>query len=657
MDIKMKVKVFLSICLVQVFGASLLCQAEWGKVLASSNPATSFGPDYSAMAAYGGYLINNLGNFEECNKIATANYVVLVFNELLPKIVQTYCGPSVCTEEDYKTLVLPYTVNYPILDVVFPYKYQQDTYNDNFTPSAIALLLFISILGAIGIAATACEYFRQKGWKKKLWYKLLTCFSAIKNVKLLFLQRSEEKMGKIDTLELFNCVKVLSVCWVIVGHAAIVQFDSGLLDNYSTIQNYFIKSNSIIMVASTYAVDAIFWVSGFLMSYFFLIYLEKTGSFSILSLLNMYLYRYIRITPALLFAILFYMSLGKYIGSGPLFFNYDNNSSLADCHDWAFTNIIYLNNFVPENKGNYCLSHTWYLAADMQYFIVFPIVLIIYAKVHKAVGWVLLVGLVFLGPVSSGIIADHYHFNAGLFLNTDPRDYQNYYYIKPYTRTPPYALAVASGVILYSYRKLQENKVIFDRFANAIAGAFSNLIVRCLVFLLGVSLIDIFIFSQYDLYSHPGTNFLYPATYYKFDHWTDAQNTAFVALERLGYGLGLTFIFLPLLLGYFPKITQAMSHAAWSFIGRLTFVMYLIHYPFIFIIVMSQRSSEDMNTYNVVRDAVFYIALSIVASIPIVLLIEYPMVNLAKRILNRREKRAKVVSIDSKEGEPIRDNA
>ena len=44
--------------------------------------------------------------------------------------------------------------------------------------------------------------------------QVLLCFSAYSNYKKIFTKRA----GENDTLELLNCVRVLSMGWVILGH-------------------------------------------------------------------------------------------------------------------------------------------------------------------------------------------------------------------------------------------------------------------------------------------------------------------------------------------------------------------------------------------------------------------------------------------------------
>jgi peptidoglycan/LPS O-acetylase OafA/YrhL len=603
------------------------CKAEWQKVLASQDPATSAGKDYQNMALYSGIIINSLGNYDSCNKIEIARYVVLTYSRSRPAIVQTFCGPIACTKEDYYDSTLPYIQGTP-LDVEFPHKYQEDYYS-SYTPSAILMLVLMFWLIGIAVIATATEYFTQSEEEESMWYKALLCFSLIKNGKMILAQRSQEKFGKTDTFDVLDAARVMSIGWVISYHVVAIQCNSSVLNNFDTIYDELGESKFLIALTGTYAVDTFFWISGFLMAYFFLVELEKAENFTISDLLKHYLHRYLRITPAILFVILFFMSMQKYIGNGPIFTHVTEKSALTDCDDYFYTNILYLNNIIPNFKGNNCLSHSWYLAVDMQCFIIFSLVIVVYSKLSKALGWIIIAAACCCGIITSGVIATHYELKVGAFMSGNEYDW--YYYRKPYTRTPPYALAVGAGIVVYSYRQLQKNGQIYDKFANYIANALNNTYVKYGTFFLGLSLINTFIWAQYDVYSHPGPN-------YEYEEWSDSQSAAFIAFERFGFGLGVSFILIPLLLGHFSWIIGFMGFIPWSYFSRVSFVVYLIHFPIIFVVLLSQRAVDELNIFNTIRNTVYFFVLSCFCAVPIVLLIEFPILNVDKLFLRRSER-------------------
>ena len=55
---------------------------------------------------------------------------------------------------------------------------------------------------------------------------------------------------------------------------------------------------------------------------------------------------YYRLTPTLMFFILFSAKLSPFLGAGPLWFVRMDTSSCSE--NW-WTNLLYINNFIPEN--------------------------------------------------------------------------------------------------------------------------------------------------------------------------------------------------------------------------------------------------------------------------------------------------------------------
>jgi len=80
----------------------------------------------------------------------------------------------------------------------------------------------------------------------------------------------------------------------------------------------------------------------------------------------MVLGRYSRIAPLFYIMILFLWKFVPLIGgSGPRFYKYEESHGCSDSWFWHFA---FLNNFFPWKTASNCLSQTWYLANDLQFF-------------------------------------------------------------------------------------------------------------------------------------------------------------------------------------------------------------------------------------------------------------------------------------------------
>ena len=122
-----------------------------------------------------------------------------------------------------------------------------------------------------------------------------------------------------------------------------------------------------LMLNGVVAVDTFFFMSGFLVAWIGLNDMEK-GRFS---LIKFYVHRYIRLTIPVMLLIGFGVTLWPHVGSGT---NWGSvQIFVANCEKNWWTNLLYIQNFVrPEEM---CLGVTWYLAVDMQYFWISPLLL------------------------------------------------------------------------------------------------------------------------------------------------------------------------------------------------------------------------------------------------------------------------------------------
>jgi peptidoglycan/LPS O-acetylase OafA/YrhL len=138
-----------------------------------------------------------------------------------------------------------------------------------------------------------------------------------------------------------------------------------------------------LIYGAYYAVDAFFWLSGLLMAYIFVKELvSKNGK---VRWALVYFHRFYRILPLYMFCLFLSWAFIKYCGDGPLWFGADGFNN--DCKRYWWTNLLFLNNFLPDGDGSGCLGQAWYLANDMQFFIISPPILYCYHRISRVCGW------------------------------------------------------------------------------------------------------------------------------------------------------------------------------------------------------------------------------------------------------------------------------
>ena len=209
-------------------------------------------------------------------------------------------------------------------------------------------------------------------------------------------------------------------------------------------------------------------------------------------------------------------------------------------------------------------------------------------------------------------------------------DYMEFYYIKPYARIPPYVLGVGCGFIMFSYRKYKEDSQAYDKLALYLGIAYERFLVRAISSVFGLAIINFLIFIEYNSLQHPGNEG-------KYEYFSKTANVAYVAFQRFGFGLGITLLFLPMLLGHFRFITKVLSVYPWVVLSKFTFAIYLIHYNIIEIAFRSQENVLMLNDYNNIRDTTFFFFVSLTFAVFITLLVELPAANLEKLLFSSQK--------------------
>ncbi len=234
-----------------------------------------------------------------------------------------------------------------------------------------------------------------------------SAFSLRDNLRRLLL-RPDGNLGAVDG------VRAWSILWVVLMHAAMkpgIQFAPGplapLLHSFS--RGYL-------------GVSMFFVLSGFLIARLLLRQLVATGT---LHLRDFYRRRALRILPAYYLVLILYCAIeGSPCGTV-----------------WA--NLLFINNFIPWRSQ--CMSWSWSLAIEEQFYLLFPLGLLLLFRLRRGRAAVLLIAIAATSLIRGWIIWRHgWH-----LLDIDYTDdgVADALYTKPYTR----AGELLCGVLL-AYR-------------------------------------------------------------------------------------------------------------------------------------------------------------------------------------------------------------
>ncbi|XP_057290815.1 O-acyltransferase like protein-like [Hydractinia symbiolongicarpus] len=429
--------------------------------------------------------------------------------------------------------------------------------------------------------------------------KFLLCFSLIKNTKTLF--DTTVPPGAITCI---NGIRTLSITWVIQGHVLV--FGLANIDNAASIfATWLPRFTMQTLLNAPVSVDSFFFLSGLLVGYLSMKRFELKGN---LPLLRYYLHRYIRLTPSYAFLIFFATYVFPIIADGPFWFTQAPTSmQTQNCVKYWWTNLLYINNFYPDDQSKMCYPVSWYLANDMQFYVISPIILWCMYKfkwigVFVANGSLLLASLITNGALMYKDNASPVFYQKGVNLldpNSPVLRYQKYLYEKPWTRIMPYLVGLVLGYVIMQKHNIRKFK--------------------------------------YPLYSlgwflavGTGIACVYGPFTATQEAWNQATNITYGVMFRFVWALALAWVVYACHNGYGGLVNDFLSWKAFIPLSRLTYSTYLTHAMVILLFFGASQTAVDLTLLNYVYICSGITVLSFAAAYIVSVCIEYPVFNLEK---------------------------
>jgi len=279
--------------------------------------------------------------------------------------------------------------------------------------------------------------------------------------------------------------------------------------------------------------------------------------------------------------------------------------------DW-WKNILYINNFMWDKTV--CMNHSWYLALDMQFFIISPCIIWVMWKFPKVGGFV--AGLLTLAatviPFTLSWINDYPP--SPLFDTRSEglaSDYMENFYLVPWTRFQPYIIGLILGYFLYNLRNQNKTKLDFSAVVAAWLWVFAAV--------MGLAVVYGLVSYQLDIH-----------TDYPHYHIPTAASAFYNGLHRLAWAVSVSWVILACEKGLGGPVNVLLSWGAWQPLARLSYGIYLWH-----MIVIDYYLSLPSYTVELNHPLVIYFILwvtSLAATISFVCFIafEKPIAHLEK---------------------------
>eukprot|EP00057_Strongylocentrotus_purpuratus_P033640 XP_792203.3 PREDICTED: nose resistant to fluoxetine protein 6 [Strongylocentrotus purpuratus] len=438
------------------------------------------------------------------------------------------------------------------------------------------------------------------GWA--VLHALLMSFSAVNNCKKLLSAKKTK-----NTMAVLNGLRVVSMFWVILGHSC--SFYIGRLMNplESLILTDVIGFNAI--TNATLSVDTFFVLSGFLVTYLTLKQIDSVRKRSTAQWAGFwslfYFHRWWRLTPVYMAAMGIYALLMPHFGQGwntEVIYEYIKSI----CRRQWWTHPLYINNLYPWPNvlDDSCMGWSWYLANDMQFYIISPLILIVLYKNGKA-GLALVASIMFVSLSSLFGLNWHYGYTISsqepYTDNVPDPENADTTYSKPYTRIPPYLAGMVVGYVMF---KLKGKRIKMPPLM-VISGWLAALTTLW--------------FTLYGIW-------------FSYQRMDVPQATAVMYLTfcRLAWGVGVGWIIFACLQDYGGPIGAILSWQIWIPLARLTYCAYLIHPVILFSRVYSDAVLFHTSYITISYLFVANVVLSYASALVLSLLVEGPTMGLEK---------------------------
>ncbi|XP_074659304.1 nose resistant to fluoxetine protein 6-like [Tubulanus polymorphus] len=371
------------------------------------------------------------------------------------------------------------------------------------------------------------------------FFQFFRAFSLYTNIgKLSSLESSS------SSLHCVNGIRIFGTLWIVYGHTIAYAGESLLAENTS----WFVEQQKTwnFQLADTFliAVDLFFFLSGVLISYSFMLKIAKVNGVPWkYNWFMYYVHRFWRLTPAYMLLLAISTNLSRYLGDGPVYpdvWGFDPN-----CRATWKTHLMYTNNIHARDIES-CLGYTWFLAANMQFYWVSPIVLVAFC--WKEAFGVLVASVPIFAHI--GYIA-HTSTVQRWGINAQGGDFTYGIYVKPWYHAGPHFCGLIVGYIM---AKTNGRNIAFNRVFIIIG------------WIIGIACIYWPVFGLHGAYNGHRMSQTMVNLYYS------CHNTVFA--------IGLGWVIFACQNGYGGVVNSFLSWRGFLPLGRLSYCAYLVH-PFV----------------------------------------------------------------------------
>nr|XP_017008645.2 nose resistant to fluoxetine protein 6 [Drosophila takahashii] len=448
----------------------------------------------------------------------------------------------------------------------------------------IFTVVILSLLTLIVTGCTLYDYFLCENQKKLP--SLVKIISARANSRALF--RLVDGSSNPNVIDCLHGIRCMSLIWVVFLHEHMYSLISPNI-NFSYALSWLEKPMASFFVHGYFSVDSFLFIGGLLVSMTALRTMEKTKGK--LNVPMMYVHRIIRILPVLAMAILIYVKLMPVVSGGPLFKSGFHGKE--ECVNGWYWDLLFIQNYATES----CLDQSWYLAVDMQLYILSPLLLIALYKWGKkaAFGIVALVILLSACLFATQMVN---HYSMSIKNGGGDDEANSKLYLATHTHAAPWLIGFLFGYFLHLNRgkKFELSRlVVWSGWILSLAMIFTS------------------IFA------------LYPSGKWSAPPLPTVEESLYYTLTRVGWPLSMWWVVFACMQGYGGLANSLLSTPLWQPLSRLSYSVFIWHMFIQEVNSRNVRTSTYFSTYSVMLNFWSDFGISLVMSYALYLIIEAPI--------------------------------
>ncbi|XP_039748506.1 nose resistant to fluoxetine protein 6-like isoform X1 [Pararge aegeria] len=465
----------------------------------------------------------------------------------------------------------------------------------------LAVGVFLLVLLTMNVIGTLYDAVFVRG-QNRAGNNLLLCFSVPHNFSRLI--NPYAKLGpREERLKVFHGLRTLTIMSVIFCHS-LLPFALAP-ENVHYVESLYDNIMHFIFLNGTVVVQTFFIISGCLLAYKLELYAEN-HEINWTLLPKILINTWVKLTPSYMVVLAVTATWLGYAGSGP-FWKIAVMREVDDCRIDGWANMLYINNYFDHTQ---CMVQTWYLASNMQLYILGYVtcILIKRGRCRKAA----LILLFIVGIITP--IAHTYFQNLDAVLMITPETARsfmdnptfNHVYKRGHTNIFNFVLGIALGFLIY---RLQTNEVNMQKYKK-----------YRYLFLLTFPAIA-------------GSMFIGSVFYLDGTSTSIYTKAIYAGLIKPLFGIILAILIIGCVFKIENVYRTILEWNGWKIPGKLSYCAFLLHIALVRIATGSLRTLVPLTNLRMIEITIAFIVMSYLVAIPFWLLVDAPMTEFLQKLL------------------------